>query len=101
MHRTHAHRFDLRARGAVWTLDDPVYGEIVDYGTAPKLSATPGRLKWVGKPVGFHNAYVLGRLLGLGGAEIADLERRGVIGAWADRVGPKPPDGWAGEGQMR
>jgi crotonobetainyl-CoA:carnitine CoA-transferase CaiB-like acyl-CoA transferase len=91
----------LRARGAAWALDDPLYGELVDYGPAPKLSATPGRLKWVGPPVGFHNAFVLGKVLGLTEAEIRALEAQRVIGQWADRVGAKPPDGWRGEGQLR
>jgi len=86
----------FRARGSVWELDDDVYGRVVDYGPAPKLSATPARHKWAGKPVGWHNAHVLKGLLGLTDAEIADLERRGVIGRWADRRGAKPPDDWKG-----
>ncbi len=84
----------FRARGSVWETDDPVYGRVVDYGPAPKLSATPARHKWVGKPVGWHNRDVLQGLLGLGDAEIADLERRGIVGQWADRRGAKPPDDW-------
>jgi crotonobetainyl-CoA:carnitine CoA-transferase CaiB-like acyl-CoA transferase len=83
----------FRARGSVWETDDPVYGHVVDYGPAPKLSATPARHKWAGKPVGWHNRDVLQGLLGLGDAEISDLERRGVVGRWADRLGAKPPDG--------
>ncbi|HWU41768.1 MAG TPA: CoA transferase, partial [Candidatus Acidoferrum sp.] len=88
----------LRARGSVWEMDDPVYGHMVEHGPAPKLSETPARYKWAGKPVGFHNEYVLGRLLGLRPEQLKDLEQRGVIGKWADRRGPKPPDGWDGEG---
>jgi hypothetical protein len=66
----------------------------VDYGPAPKLSATPARHKWAGKPVGWHNHQVLKGVVGLTDAEIADLERRGVVGRWADRRGAKPPDDW-------
>jgi crotonobetainyl-CoA:carnitine CoA-transferase CaiB-like acyl-CoA transferase len=84
----------FRARGSVWETDDPVYGQVVDYGPAPKLSATPARHKWAGKPVGWHNRDVLQGLLGLGDAELGDLERRGVVGQWADRLGAKPPDDW-------
>jgi crotonobetainyl-CoA:carnitine CoA-transferase CaiB-like acyl-CoA transferase len=86
----------FRARGSVWELDDPVYGRVVDYGPAPKLSATPARHKWAGKPVGWHNHQVLKGVLGLTDVEIADLERRGVVGRWADRRGAKPPDEWKG-----
>jgi crotonobetainyl-CoA:carnitine CoA-transferase CaiB-like acyl-CoA transferase len=88
------HDAHFRARRSVWELDDPVYGRVVDYGPAPKLSATPARHKWAGKPVGWHNDHVLRGILGLGDAEIADLERRGVVGRWADRRGAKPPDDW-------
>jgi hypothetical protein len=37
---------------------------------------------------------VLQGLLGLGDAELGDLERRGVVGQWTDRLGAKPPDDW-------
>jgi crotonobetainyl-CoA:carnitine CoA-transferase CaiB-like acyl-CoA transferase len=86
----------FRTRGSVWQLDDEVYGRMVDYGPAPKLSATPARHKWAGRPVGWHNSHVLKGLLGLSDAEIRDLERRGVVGRWGDRRGAKPPDDWTG-----
>jgi crotonobetainyl-CoA:carnitine CoA-transferase CaiB-like acyl-CoA transferase len=92
------HDAHFRARGSVTELDDPVYGRVVDYGPAPKLSATPARHKWAGKPVGWHNAQVLKGVLGLTDAEIRDLERARVVGRWGDRRGAKPPDDWHGEG---
>lgn len=99
--KDHYEDVHFRARGAVWEMEDPVYGRVVDYGPAPKLSATPARHKWLGKPVGFHNEYILSTVLGMGPEEIKALESKGVIGRWADRMGPKPPDGWSGEGQVR
>ncbi len=91
----------LRARGSVWEMEDPVYGTMVEHGPAPKLSGTPARYKWAAKPVGFHNEYVLGRLLGLRPEQLRELEERGVIGKWADRKGPKPPDDWQpGQGEI-
>ena len=91
----------LRARGSVWEMKDPVYGTMVEHGPAPKLSETPMRYKWAAKPVGFHNEYVLGRILGLSPDQIEELERQKVIGTWADRQGPKPPDDWApGQGDI-
>jgi crotonobetainyl-CoA:carnitine CoA-transferase CaiB-like acyl-CoA transferase len=91
----------LRARGAVWEYEDPLYGPMVEYGPAPKLSATPGRIKWGAKPVGFHNEYVFRRLLGLTSKELRHLQDKKVIGKWADRIGAKPPDDWKpGEGEL-
>jgi len=92
----------LRARGSVWEMEDPVYGKMVEHGPAPKLSGTPLRYKWAAKPVGFHNQYVLGRILALNPDQIEELERQRVIGRWADRKGPKPPDDWIpGQGEIR
>ena len=91
----------LRERGSVWEMEDPMYGNMVEHGPAPKLSETPLRHKWAAKPVGFHNEYVLGRILGLSPDQIEELERQKVIGTWADRQGPKPPDDWApGQGDI-
>lgn len=93
--RNHHEDAHLRARGSIWTLDDPLYGPMTEYGPAPKLSATPGRVKWAAKPVGWHNAYVFRRILGLSEEAIRDLQDKKIIGRWADRVGAKPPDDWS------
>jgi crotonobetainyl-CoA:carnitine CoA-transferase CaiB-like acyl-CoA transferase len=84
----------FRVRRSVWEFEDPMYGNLVEYGPAPKLSETPGRLKWAAKPVGFHNTYVFTKLLGLRRKELEELEQKGIIGRWADRPGAKPPDDW-------
>ncbi|MGE5663764.1 MAG: CaiB/BaiF CoA transferase family protein [Deltaproteobacteria bacterium] len=89
----------LRARGTVWELSDPLYGRIDEFGPVPKLSESPGRIKWTAKPVGYHNARVLGGLLGLSGEEIEALESRTVIGKWADIPGARPPRPPAGSSQ--
>ncbi len=85
----------LRARGAVWDYEDPLYGPMVEQGPAPKLSATPGRIRWAARPVGWHNEHVFRTILGLAPSEIQALEAQGVVGRWADRAGAKPPDGVA------
>jgi crotonobetainyl-CoA:carnitine CoA-transferase CaiB-like acyl-CoA transferase len=87
----------FRHRRAVWEIDDPLYGKVVDYGPVPKLSESPGRLKWAVKPVGWHNEYVFRRLLGLSTEEIAELREKGVIGEWRDAPGAKPPNDWDGQ----
>ncbi|MBI5419518.1 MAG: CoA transferase [Deltaproteobacteria bacterium] len=81
----------LRARGTVWELDDPLYGRIDEFGPGPKLSESPGRIKWTAKPVGYHNEQVFGGLLGLSPAEMKELARKKVIGKWADVPGARPP----------
>lgn len=53
--------------------------EVVLPGIVPKLSATPGRTRWIGPRLGEHTDTVLGDL-GLDPATIAALRGRGVIG---------------------
>ncbi len=91
----------FRARRTVWEHDDPVYGPMVECGPAAKLSATPARFRWAGKPVGFHNELVLKGVLGLDEARIAELYGSGAIGRWAEGSrGAAPPPGWKGEGHL-
>ena len=94
--RDQYHNPHLRARGTVWELDDPLYGRVDEFGPVPKLSESPGRIKWSAKPVGYHNEEVFGGLLGLSVEEREELERKKVIGKWADAPGARPPRGEAG-----
>ncbi|MBI5576892.1 MAG: CoA transferase [Deltaproteobacteria bacterium] len=89
--REQYHDPHLRARGTVWELDDPLYGRIDEFGPGPKLSESPGRMKWTAKPVGYHNEQVLEGLLGLSGEEMEVLSRKKAIGKWADVPGARPP----------
>ena len=83
----------LRARGTVCPVDDPLLGRVDEYGPAPKLSESPGRVKWCAKPVGWDNDRVFGGLLGLSRTEMEELAGRKVIGKWADIPGARPPKG--------
>lgn len=86
----------LRRRGAVQEFEDPLYGRVVEYGPGPKLSASPGRMKAIAKPVGFHNDHIFRNLLNLSPEEIRELKEKRVIGMWDDRPGAKPPADWDG-----
>ncbi len=87
----------FETRGFKWCIDDPIMGESVEEGIAPKLSETPGRIKWMGKPVGLDNEYVFTKYLGLTKEQLKALEEKGVIGKWTDMIGRTPPDDWDGE----
>ena len=91
--RDHYHDPHLRARGTVCSVNDPLYGRVDEYGPAPKLSESPGRIKGCAKPVGWHNERVFGGLLGLSAVEMEALTRKKVIGKWADVPGARPPKG--------
>ncbi len=87
----------LIQRNFTYTVNDAIYGPVVEEGIAPKLSETPGRIKWAGKAVGFDNEYVFRRFLGLTTDQIKGLKERNVIGKWADAPGRKPPEDWDGK----
>ncbi len=48
-------------------------------GVVPKLSATPGEIRWLGEALGAHNEEVLCGLLGVGNDEITTLRAQGVV----------------------
>ncbi|GAA3524056.1 CaiB/BaiF CoA transferase family protein [Nocardioides daeguensis] len=66
------------AREAIVRVPHDELGDLAMQNVAPKLSETPGRVRWAGTALGSHTDAVLGDL-GLGTEEIADLRRRGVV----------------------
>jgi len=80
-----------RERGSVIEFNDDMYGKGIWPGIPVVLEKTPGRIKRLTRPVGYHNRYILKRLLGLSEDEIKHLEEERVIGYWANRVGQRPP----------
>jgi crotonobetainyl-CoA:carnitine CoA-transferase CaiB-like acyl-CoA transferase len=68
-----------QAREDLVTIDDPDVGEITVPGVFPKLSETPGRIEHLGPPLGNMTDKVLGELLGLTVAELAEFHKNRVI----------------------
>ena len=68
-----------RERGAVVDVETEEFGTLSMQGVAPKLSSTPGSIRWSGVPLGQHNAEILGGILGLSSDDMAKLNREGVI----------------------
>ncbi len=83
-----------RERGSVKAFKDEMYGEGIWVDSPVALEKTPGRVKWLAKPIGYHNRYILKKILGLSKKEITDLEKKDVIGYWGNRVGQRPPPYW-------
>jgi crotonobetainyl-CoA:carnitine CoA-transferase CaiB-like acyl-CoA transferase len=67
-----------RARGNIATHPSRI-GELAVPGVVPRLSATPGSIRWLGPALGEHNDVVLQRVLGMGAPEISALREARVI----------------------
>lgn len=68
----------FEARGSIVTLPHPVFGEVKMQGAFPRLSETPGEVRWPGPALGEHTVEVLADA-GLSEREIEGLKARGVI----------------------
>jgi crotonobetainyl-CoA:carnitine CoA-transferase CaiB-like acyl-CoA transferase len=68
-----------RDRGCFTHVADPVYGELLLAAPPWKMSGTPARIKSVCRPAGADNREVYCGLLGMTGAQLDDLSRRGII----------------------
>lgn len=67
------------ARGTVVRVPDDELGEVAMADVVPRLSETPGRVRWAGLPMGSANDRVYGGLLGLAEDERAALGERGIV----------------------
>jgi formyl-CoA transferase len=67
------------AREAIVTTEHPVFGPIKMQNAFPKLSATPGRVRWPGPELGQHTDAVLTERAGCSAARLAELKAKGVI----------------------
>lgn len=61
-------------------LKDPHYGEVlVPNSTLRFMSKTPGRVKWVCRPIGADNEYIYGKYLGISGKKLEKLKEKGIV----------------------
>ncbi|CAN5289869.1 CoA transferase [soil metagenome] len=67
------------ARGNVVTVDDPEIGPFPMQNVVPRLTETPGEVRWTGPALGQHNDEVLGEVLGLAEKERDGLRERGIV----------------------
>jgi crotonobetainyl-CoA:carnitine CoA-transferase CaiB-like acyl-CoA transferase len=67
-----------RARGNIRMTDSRI-GEIAIPDVVPRLSGTPGEIRWLGEGLGAQNEEIFKGLLELSHAEIDDLRTSGVI----------------------
>lgn len=67
------------ARGAIATVMDPDLGVVRLPAPVPKLSATPGAVKWTGKSPGSDNDVVFRDWLGLSHTTLARLARNRIV----------------------
>jgi len=69
----------IRARGDLVRVEDPVLGPILMQGLHAHFSETPGAVRTGAPRLGEHNEEIYGELLGLDGDEIAALREEGVV----------------------
>jgi crotonobetainyl-CoA:carnitine CoA-transferase CaiB-like acyl-CoA transferase len=60
--------------------DDPNYGDLLIQNSSFKaMTRTPGRVKWVCRPIGADNEFIYHRYLGVGPGKLKELKEKGVI----------------------
>ncbi|MFN3512860.1 MAG: CaiB/BaiF CoA transferase family protein [Phenylobacterium sp.] len=67
------------AREAIVETPHPVFGKVKMQNAFPKLSETPGKVRWPGPALGEHTEAVLAEVLGLTPERLAELRAMGVI----------------------
>jgi len=67
------------ARENVVTVEDPEIGPFPMQNVVPRLTETPGKVRWAGPALGQHNDEVYGELLKLSEEEQTGLRERGVV----------------------
>ncbi len=80
-------------RGTLEFINDRLYGRVAVVNFPTLFSKILPRVKWLGRPVGYHNRLVL-KKFGYSANEIEALINRGVVGFWDNMIGAMPPPTW-------
>jgi crotonobetainyl-CoA:carnitine CoA-transferase CaiB-like acyl-CoA transferase len=64
---------------SIVTIPDDELGPIKMQNVMFRLSDTPGRVRWAGRPIGADNAAVYGEMIGLDDTQLTALRAKGVI----------------------
>ncbi len=69
----------VAARRAIISVRDDLLGDLKMQGVFPRLSETPGNVRWPAKELGADNSYVFGEIAGYTPEKIEALKASGVI----------------------
>ena len=69
----------IRHREMVTEVEHPLIGRLPLYGVAPKLSVTPGKVRFPAPLLGQHNGEIYGTYLGYGKQQLKELAEQGII----------------------
>jgi len=67
------------ARENIVEVEDPDIGRFPMQNVVPRLSETPGEVRWTGPKLGQHNDEVYKDVLGMGEEELDALRERGIV----------------------
>jgi succinyl-CoA--D-citramalate CoA-transferase len=67
------------ARDNVVEVEDPDIGPFPMQNVVPRLSGTPGAVRWTGPKLGQHNDEIYGEVLGMGEEDLTTMRERGII----------------------
>jgi formyl-CoA transferase len=69
----------FQARDSIVSVPHPVFGQVKMQNAFPRLTATPGGVRWPGPTLGEHTDAVLTQVAGMSAQQVAELKARGVV----------------------
>ena len=69
----------FQARQSIIDATNKTFGDLKMQGVFPRLSVTPGQVRWTGPELGEHNPEVYGELLGVSPDQLSELTQQGIV----------------------
>ncbi|PVM85078.1 formyl-CoA transferase [Caulobacter radicis] len=69
----------FQARESIVSVPHPVFGQVKMQNAFPRLTDTPGGVRWPGPTLGEHTQEVLTQVAGMSAEKVAELKARGVV----------------------